>query len=262
MSFQQVLAIKLLQKWYLATVYQLQLTMAALLCRTFSLFLIGLLAATSALPLLTTSRLPAHPLQTLESLPDTRQARQVGCKGESCNSTESVDSGNSTSEEDPASSQGCLSLKQKLAQDFGEVDNLQVHKSLFPFFVYPEIYLNLNDLKKDDTQSETAKQRHLDNCNSLQDDLNEMISVDSICSWSYTCEYNADEFPHYQIKATKCSVKDNLHEAIVGKVKCQQLLQDVHFAKKEKDRDCWQSADKPVEIGCQCVRVKEVTPGL
>ena len=209
------------------------------LCRTFFLLLIALLAATSALPLI--SRVPAHPPQTLESLPDTRQARQVDCTGESCNSTVNVNRTSNDNSNSNASSQGCLSLEQRLAEDFGEVK--EASKSLFPFFAYPEIYL---DFEKD--RSITAEQKHLENCETLQRGL---TREGGICSWSYTCEYKADEFPHYQIQATNCSKpKDSLR----NRIKCQPLTQLVHFAKKENG--CWNSADKYVNIGCKC---KEIT---
>ncbi len=217
------------------------------LCRTFFLLLIALLATTSALPLI--SGAPSH---TLESLPDTRQ---VDCTGESCISTVNVDrtsndNSNSTSEEKMVSLQGaCLSLKQLLAQDFGDVNNLGMHTSLFPFFVYPEIYLNLEDLKKED--SVTDEQKHLDNCQTFQRDLTRAAGDNSICSWSYTCAYNADEFPAYQIQTTDCGIKKGLPAVIMNRVECKQLNQQVHFAKKENG--CWKSSDKTVKIGCKCV---------
>ena len=210
------------------------------LCRTFFLLLIALLAATSALPLI--SRVPAHPPQTLESLPDTRQARQVDCTGESCNSTVNVNRTSNDNSNSNASSQGCLSLEQRLAEDFGEVK--EASKSLFPFFAYPEIYL---DFEKD--RSITAEQKHLENCETL---LVGLAREGGICSWSYTCEYKADEFPHYQIQATNCSKPK---ESLRNSFKCQQLTQSVHFAKKENG--CWNSADKDINIGCKFEKITQ-----
>ncbi len=226
---------------------------------TILVLLVSLLTA-SALPL--TSRPPQHS-QNKEDKDDPRLVRQASdcTPGKTCtNSTVLTAEGevnedlvNSTiiDEEEMASSQGaCQSLKQLLKKEFNKWDDLKVDNSVFPLFVYPEIFnLDHENFKKKDT--ETNKQTIERNCHFLKRDLNEQMK-NSICLWNYTCNYRENEFPRYQLEVTQCSLKSDLRAEIVNRVECRDVNQQMHYAKKDSN-GCWKAHDKTVRIGCKCV---------
>ncbi len=223
------------------------------------LILLVCLLTASALPLTSRSPQQEHSQSSTEeaTVSDQREAREAttDCmSGENCTNTTSLTTEGAdedgTSENASLQGMACTygSLKQLLAQQYGSLKDLRVDKSVFPFFVYPEI-LHLERGKED---TETSRQQHRMNCFFLKESLNK-LSKDSICSWEYECRYNSNEFPRYQLEATRCGNPIGTQD---GRIQCSQVQQQMRYAKKNRN-GCWTIHDKQVRLGCKCIIPKK-----
>lgn len=214
---------------------------------SISLLLVLLVSMVSSLPV--TSR-------------PTQHKRNALLEGRNCTRSTTVNEGSSsgsrdtsTTDEMASTQTNCKTLKQLLHFDYrGGTRPFTARNSLFPFFVHHEMLFDHEDF--DSVGSTGALQNHERNCESLIKELNRNVPARSICSWTYSCTYNPNQFPAFDIQATECAMRENsgeltIRNAIRNNAECTELTQQIQYAIKEDG--CWKMATKIVRIGCECV---------
>ena len=147
---------------------------------------------------------------------------------------------------------GCDTLQQALKKWHGSGRLPYSLRDMYPFFVYSEVYLNLDDF--DATKSNTARQLSENACINIKRNLDRTVPSDSPCSWSYTCDYNPDRFPSYRIQTTSCTRRDSypgVSSSTLQSLECN--TRRLTFPVSVRDQNgCWTNRLTILDLGCEC----------
>ena len=147
----------------------------------------------------------------------------------------------------------CKTLEQLLLQNYRGGTNFRRTGLLYPFFTIPELVLRfLRDTDPDSIYSSTTIQTHnVTTCDKIKRYLNSTVPANSICSWSYSCEYNPNQFPSFDISIDTCERRSDIASEIANRVEsCNVLTQDVTYVTRNQD-GCWETNDPDtVSVGC------------
>lgn len=218
--------------------------------------LLTLVTVTAALTATLVCGLPINHLQT--SNLDSRHVRQAEEQSTETPVTDLTSQGNSTAnstdimDEVAGVQGGCDTLQQALKKWHGTGTLPHSLHAIYPFFVYSEVYLNLNNY--DETKSATARQNSENACANLKSHLDNTVPEESPCSWSYTCDYDPDRFPSYRIQTTSCTRKNShpgFSQLTLRNIMCQSTLQRFPVSKRDRN-GCWKNGIQVLRLGCVC----------